>query len=55
MICMEGFKVAGQLPKDCLWRGLFNHFEQSIEDSDRFFSLPKSKLALFLVEFLLSK
>lgn len=46
MICMQVFRVAGQLPIDFIFGDLFNHFEQSIEDSDRLLLLStKCKLA----------
>lgn len=48
MICIEVFRVACQLPIDFIFgECLFNHFEQSMEDSDRLFLLAtKCKLAL---------
>lgn len=48
MICIEVFRVPGQLPIDFVFgEDLCNQFEQSIEDSDKLLLLyTKCKLAL---------
>lgn len=51
MICMEVFTVPGQLPVDFIFgEHLFNHLEQSTEDSD-WFPLLSTECKLALTDF----